>query len=881
MNYKNYMEIKLAHLERDESGEIIAIQSLIDHLMNTAKYAAEIGKDINCYYLSFLVGIAHDVGKCKEAFRERILGLNNKSVNHSSAGAIYLCHKIENIKFWDEIEKRGFREAGLRREILFYVITAHHGLYDAIGQGQNISGKFASRVKDRMESEEDRIALEKEVIPFVEKELEPAINKELGISFDELILRALEELNNIAMKIEGLISDDKGAFVKYRERKVYEGFLTRLLLSILKTADCFDSAQWSSQNKITPLTKNDLSDIFTAYYRATENRAADFAANAGSNSLNKVRTKLSELAQEHALKQSFGISQFEMPTGAGKTEAGLRYGVNNINKFKKGRLIYTAPFLSVVEQSAQSIKDVVASANIKNVTGDEFVLEHHSNVINAGDENNFDETEMDQKLYLPQSYITDYWDAAIVVTTMVQFYNILFAGKAANICRFCKLIDSTIILDEIQSLPVKHIYCFNLMLNFLSYIMKANILLCSATQPPFDHPKLAYPVKYSKEKQVIPSNDKLGKNTIDYSVFERSQVFPAWTPEQNNEYMEFTDVLELLSEQMKWANSALCVLNTKSAVKALFEKTQVYFPNARVVYLTTNLCAAHRLDCIQEMRRELKAIRIDSTTRQPRKLICVTTSLIEAGVDIDFDIVLRSVTGSDSIEQARGRCNREGLLKEGGKVYILRLKEDNTDVKGLKDINERGLVTTLFVKEQVQENNKPLNMKQLTNDFYRKYFLKNTEKMICEVKFRDSTISALDLISNNESKVRAAEYSKGQENFRTKHRLFQAFKTASKVMKLIEQETKSLIVQYKNEKLIEDLMSAIDKYDFAEVKNLLKKLQRFTVNIPKWKDADAQCSFIYKKSNLFNLGIYILQEEYYDAVCGVQIDEVINEAVFF
>ncbi|HHT25542.1 MAG TPA: CRISPR-associated helicase Cas3', partial [Clostridiaceae bacterium] len=757
MNYENHMEIKLAHLERDESGEIIAIQSLIDHLMNTAKYAAEIGKDIDCYYLSFLLGISHDKGKAKGNFQRRIMGLHNKSVNHSSAGAIYLRHKIENIKLWGEIEKRGLREAGLRREILFYVITAHHGLYDTIGQGQNILGNFVSRINDRMGSEEDKIALEEEIIPFVENELEPAINKELGISFDELILRALEELNNITMKIEDLISDDKEAYVKKRERKVYEGFLTRLLLSILKIADCFDSAQWSEKNKITPLTKNDLSDIFTAYHHATENRAANFSENADSNSLNKVRTQLSDLAQEHALEQSFGISQFEMPTGAGKTETGLRYGVNNINKFKKGRLIYTAPFLSVVEQSAQSIKDVVASENIKNISGDEFVLEHHSNVINDEDEHyseeTEDETEIDQKLYLPRSYITDYWDAAIIVTTMVQFYNTLFAGKSANICRFCKLIDSTIILDEIQSLPVKHIYCFNLMLNFLSYIMKANILLCSATQPPFDHKRLDYPIKFSKEKQVIPSNENLGENAIDYSVFERSQVFPAWIPEQNCEYMELTDVLELLSEQMKWANSVLCILNTRAAVKALFEKTQDYFPGAKVVYLTTNLCAAHRLDSIQKMRQELKDMRTESSPKQPRKLICITTSLIEAGVDVDFDIVLRSVTGADSIEQARGRCNREGLLKEGGKVFILCLKEDNTDV-GLKDINERGKITTAFIKKQVQEDNKPLDMKKLTNDFYQKYFLENAKNMIGKIPSLKS--SALELLSTNDSKVKAA-----------------------------------------------------------------------------------------------------------------------------
>ncbi|MGB4610886.1 MAG: CRISPR-associated helicase Cas3' [Saccharofermentanales bacterium] len=886
MSSENNKEIKLAHLERDESGEIIATQSLIDHLMNTAKYAAEIGKDIDCYYLSFLLGVSHDKGKVKENFQKRILGLHNKRVNHSSAGAIYLRHKIESMKFWGEIEKRGLREAGLRREILFYVITAHHGLYDTIGQGQNNPGNFVSRIKDRMESEEDKIALEKEIIPFVENELEPAINKELGISFDELILRALEELNNIAMKIEVLISDDKGAYVKNRERKVYEGFLARLLLSILKTADCFDSAQWSEQNKITPLTKNDLFDIFTAYHRATENRAANYAENADSNLLNKVRTQLSDLAQEHALEQSFGISQFEMPTGAGKTEAGLRYGVNNINNFKKGRLIYTAPFLSVVEQSAQSIKDVVASENIKNISGEEFVLEHHSNVINDEDENYSnerdeieDETEIDQELYLPQSYITDYWDAAIIVTTMVQFYNTLFAGKAANICRFCKLIDSTIVLDEIQSLPVEHIYCFNLMLNFLSYIMKANILLCSATQPPFDHKRLDYPIKFSKEKQVIPSNENLGENAIDYSVFERSQVFPAWAPEQNSEYMELTDVLELLSEQMKWANSALCILNTRAAVKALFEKTQDYFPGAKVIYLTTNLCAAHRLDSIQKMRQDLKAIRTESSTKHPQKLICITTSLIEAGVDIDFDIVLRSVTGADSIEQARGRCNREGLLKEGGKVFMLPLKEDNTNVKGLKDIYDRGLITTAFVKEQVQEDNKPLDMNQLTNDFYQKYFLENTKNMIGKIPSLKS--SALELLSTNDSKVKAAESYANQNKFQSKHRLFQSFRTASQEMKLIEQETKSLIVPYKNEKLIENLIDAIDQFDFAEVKRLLKKLQRYTVNIPKWQQPDAQCSFIYKKSNLFDLGIYILQEEYYDAICGVQIDETINEALFY
>lgn len=865
MNADIYTGIKLAHLMRDEAGEIVAKQPLIEHLINTGRYAAEMGQEINCRSLSFLLGVLHDLGKCKESFQRRILGLDNKNVNHSSAGASYLRLKLEELR--EEIGKRKLDEVCRYREILFYVITAHHGLYDAIGEGQNIQGKFVSRIDDRMALEEDGLALKAEINSFVENELSPAIYEELEISFDELILCALEELKEIVSKIEPLIPINKANNIRIRTRKVYEGFLTRLFLSILKTADCFDSMQFAQEEEITPLRREKLKDVFSGYYSATENRAAKFAAKTGSGPLNKVRTQLSELAQEHALKQTHGISQFEMPTGAGKTEAGLRYAVNNIEKFSKGRLIYMAPFLSIVEQSAQSIKNVV---------GEDFVLEHHSNVVNDKYESNFDEfqdeTKLDEQLYLPLSYVTDYWDAAIIVTTMVQFYNTLFGGRSANICRFCKLIDSTIIIDEVQSLPVKHIYCFNLMLNFLSQIMKANILLCSATQPPFDdESRLDYPIRFSDEKRVVPSNKELeekGKQPIDYSVFERSKVFPAWIYKENDADMEIDDVVALLQEQMEGANSALCILNTKGAVKALFEKVEEKFPEAKVFYLTTNLCAAHRLDRIEEMREVLKSIREEPSIEQ-NKLICITTSLIEAGVDVDFDIVLRSVTGADSIEQACGRCNREGLLRDGGKVFILRLKEDNTDVKALRDIYNRGEITTAFVKKQIKNGLKALNMQQLTEDFYYKYFLENSGEMILKMSTegKEKNTSALELLSTSDAKVQAVGNSEHQREFKRKHKLWQSFRTASEGMKLIDQDTKSIIVPYKNEDLLKELTIAIDSYDFIKVKKTLKKLQRYTVNVYGWKEVISQCHLVYEE-----LGIYILQPENYDMASGIKAD---------
>lgn len=859
MELDNPCGVKLAHTVRDKDGQIIEKQHLIEHLINTGKCAAEIGKEINCFYLSFLLGVLHDLGKCKESFQLRILGLNNKNINHSSAGAMYLREKLHELRA--EIDERDLNEACRYREIMFYVITAHHGVYDTIGEGHNIAGKFISRIDDRMAFKEDECAIEKEIRHFVKKELEPSIFKELNLSFDELVLRALKEMKDIVLKIKLIVPDNAADNIKIRTRKAYEGFLTRLLLSILKASDCFDSMQFANEKKITPLKKEKLKEIFDEYHIATENRAKTFAEKVDISPLYMARTQLSALAKEHALRQKQGVSQFEMPTGAGKTEAGLRYGVSNIEKFDKGRLIYMAPFLSIVEQSAQSIKNVV---------GDEFCLEHHSNIVSdeyeTGYDEVWDETNLDEQLYLPLSYVTDYWDAAIIVTTMVQFYDTLSGGKAANICRFCKLIDSTIIIDEIQSLPVNHIYCFNLMLNFLSQIMNANILLCSATQPPFDDEnRLDYPIRFTSEKKVIPSNEKLKEldmELIEYSVFERSKVFPAWTGIENGEDMELDDVLELLHEQMEWGNSALCILNTKAAVKALFEKVRESFPEAKVFYLTTNLCAAHRLDRINEIRETLKSIRKGDSIKQD-KLICVTTSLIEAGVDVDFDVVLRSVTGADAIEQARGRCNREGLLHEGGRVFILRLKEDNTNVKGLRDIYKRGEITTTFAEKQIEEGKETLNMRELTEEFYNKYFLENSGEMILKMPVNNT--SALELLSTNADRIIALGNPEKQKQFKIKHTLLQSFKTASENMKLITQDTKAVIVPYKNENLLIKLRNAIDSYDYAKVKETLKKLQRYTVNVPKWKEVDMLCDFIDKE-----LGICILQPESYDMTSGIK-----------
>lgn len=856
-----------AHIDRSkDSGEIVKVQSLVDHLIAVALNAAEIGKIVGCYNICLLIGLLHDVGKAAAEFKARIMGKNKKHVDHSTAGAYFLILRIKHVS---RIAIKKHYAMGLKYfELLLYPILAHHGLFDIISKCETLGGKYYSRIDDRLNlSEFKKNEFHEEILPFIENCLEPALKETTGFIIGEIVLSAIGELDTCIKKIQNINSNkvNDGSVYKIRETKLYEGYLTRLFLSILKTADCFDSSQWSADKKITKISQANSADIFAGYYHLTEKQAEYFASKVDESPLNKARVQLSDLAKEHAEVQRSGIAQMDMPTGSGKTITGLRYAIKNINKFRKSRFIYTAPFLSVVEQSAKTIKEII---------GEDFVLEHHSNVVNDESDDVYDtpdETELDKALYLPKSYVQDYWDAPVIVTTMVQLYNTLFGGKAANICRFCKLIDSTIIIDEIQSLPVEHIYCFNTMLNFLSKFMKVNVILCTATQPPLHAKILDYPLYLSDCNQVIPNEMTRKGGPINLTVFERSNVYPMWSS-PDEPAMEADDLIEKISKELEPADSLLCILNKKASVSLIHEKLTERFPEFEIVYLTTNLCAAHRLQKIDKIKEFLKQKRAGSFP--DKKLICVTTSLIEAGVDLDFDIVCRSIAGADSIEQAQGRCNREGLLELGGKVYVFRLKEDNTNVKGLRDIYKRGQITMSFINRAKQINLKedqPIKMRDLTENFYAKYFLENSSEMV--LRLPDLDTNAVDLLSTNDRNM-SAVYEEAK--FRKRHQLLQAFNTAARKMRLIDQDSKSIIVPYKNTELIKELLRSIDNNDMGVVKKVLRKLQRYTVNVPHWRDLSEYCEFTIEEMH-----IYILRTEYYDMVRGMDIKQKENEALLY
>src|SRR5699024_11119862 len=361
-----------------------------------------------------------------------------------------------------------------------------------------------------------------------------------------------------------------------------------------------------------------------------------------------------------------------MPVGSRKTYASLRYSIANSKQFHKSRVFYCTAFLSVLEQIAYLIKDV---------WGDEYVLEHHSNIIEDFEGNGDEEDEKEYQFY---EYLKESWESPVVLTTIVQFSNTMFKHWSSNIRRFSKLINSVIIIDEIQSLPTKVVYNFNLMTNFLTHIMNCNILHCTATQPNFDNrDALKYPCFYG---------DKSEKSSIIRSI-ENSEVFDrvdyySLLGGNLNTVLNTGEILSHIRGQLKDEKSALIVLNTKKAVSNLYNELlkndEIRDLDCEIVYLTTNQCPSHRLEIIEKMKKRLRDLR---DHREQKKLICVSTKLVEAGVDIDFDLVYRSLAGIDSIIQCGGRCNREGKKTSKGKLFIFEYEDEN--LKYLPDLEKQ------------------------------------------------------------------------------------------------------------------------------------------------------------------------------------------------
>lgn len=818
-------------------------QSLDDHLINAAMRAYSLGSSIGIACICLLAALFHDTGKSTRIFQNYIRGKYKGRVTHSTQGAVWVFHHIQAMKS-SNLDPNILHAL---RDSIIYPIMAHHGLMDIVVINDDT---YYSAVRRRLQYSIDNPEEQDEVNKYIEH-LIALIEVKLGLSIEQIFSQAYDETKAIIAKIEQLTSDDPETGEK--ERAFYHGAFIRLILSIIKEADIYDSANAFAPEMQKLYSQEETEQIWLEGLQHVESQANSFEECAKPGTLNAVRCDLSAQSKEKALTSDVGIYRLDLPTGAGKTQTVLRYSLNHAHTHKMQRIVYLAPFLSVLEQNAKAIRSVLDQ--------DQHVLEHHSNIIDSEYKDQYSrESEDDLKQSNPREYLVDSWETPYLLTTLVQFSNTLFSGRSASIRRFSKLTKSMIIMDEIQSLPLKAIYPFNLMTNFLSKIMKATIIHCTATPPYFDHEFVQHPISYGAATKSEKSETNITNIAEeDEHHFDRV-IYKSLLGEDADTRMSVTSLIDHLDEQLSEFNSALIVCNTKKTAQAIYQNlhSSSYY---EVYFLTTDLCAEHRLNIIHKIKERLLESRQVVSPEEADKIVCISTQLIEAGVDLDFDICYRAAAGVDRIVQTAGRCNREGKVHRGY-CYIFWLSEESLtylpEIKATQD----ALIASLYdIKSE------EIDVDELLLNYFNRYYVEHSLAMSYPVKRVGSSI--LEMLSTNTRFVEGVQtvHVRAAKSTTWSTYLRQHFKTAAEAFELIERrDTVPVIVQYKNDDLIEQLYLAEEKNNYIEAKKLLKFFNRHTIQLTR--------AFIEEHSSifipLFDGAILILDKKEYSESQGFQ-----------
>lgn len=387
-------------------------------------------------------------------------------------------------------------------------------------------------------------------------------------------------------------------------------FLVRMLYGALCDADDRETAAFyagTSDRAARDLTPA-MRDAFDAH----------MASMTGSGPVNELRHHVLAHARSSAAEPP-GLFTLTVPTGGGKTLTSLGFGLEHALSHGLRRLIYVIPYTSIVEQTA----DV-----FKNVFSQDAVLEHHSNADWEGE----DEDEAEHRRVLGAS-----WDVPIVVTTAVQFFESLHAARKKRCRKLPKLAQSVVVLDEAQSMPLPLLRPCLAALRELMEGYGASVVLSTATQPALTKAG-GFPAEEALEgaREIAPEPEKL------FAALKRVEV---------RDVGEMEDTA--LADRLRESDQCLCIVDNRTQARSLFDAIRE-LPGA--AHLSTLMVPAHRRAVLKQVHFRLK-------NTLPVRLI--STSLIEAGVDVDFPLVLRAAAGIDSIAQAAGRCNREGRLERG------------------------------------------------------------------------------------------------------------------------------------------------------------------------------------------------------------------------
>lgn len=777
-----------AHIRIDEQGNE-TVQTVEHHCRNCARWASLLaGEDWR--NLAYLAGILHDFGKYTQAFKHYISKasrgerVKKGSVNHTFAGVHFVMER------WHSAEKQSLEN--ITSELLAIAIGGHHGPIDCFDE----LGKdgYAHRINQETALYEEAKA------HFL---VQCASLQEL----DDLFEKAQAEVGKITGQLVADSSDSAEMDFKL-------GLLARRLLSLIIEGDRRDTAEFMT-GKACYSHQNFCGEQWSKQLNFMEEKLRLFPVD---SAIAQARCDISEKCYQ-AASRGKGIYCLNVPTGGGKTLAGLRYSLAAAIEQQKQRIFFVIPLLSVLEQNAAVIRQFISQ--------DMQILEHHSNLI----QENEDTEEMEKR-----DLLTETWDAPIVITTFVQLLNTLFAGKTSCIRRMNALADSIIVIDEVQSVPPKMLSLFTEAMNFLACCCNATVILCSATQPGWEH--LSHPIRFERPRDMIPYDKKIWKTFQRTQLIEKKQAFTV------------DGLADFALCCMQEKNSLLLIANTKKEAKALYEKLSGQ-TDAQIFHLSTGMCMAHRMKTMQEIHHCLQ---------QKQRIICVATQLVEAGVDFSFSCVIRIAAGLDNVVQAAGRCNRNGEYGEICPVYFVRLQGEQ--LNKLKEIRQAQLAALETLEESQTEQN--LLDDAVINRYYARLY-QNTAVNTHDYALPEQNTTLFELLATN-----AAFWSKCRGEKKS-YSMRQAFKTAGKAFQVFDDNTVDVLVPYENgAELISQMQSERGLWDFEYCKMQLAKGKQYAISL-----YDHEIKKLREMGGLVSLWdgkILALGQAFYDNEIGFRIE---------
>lgn len=787
----------IAHVRETDNQ---ARQSLESHLRGVGFLSEQFAEKFGLPRHGKLIGLLHDLGKYSIVFQHYILSATNLlnqdedeeyvdakglkgKIDHSSSGAQVV---------WSALSAQSHK-GQFAGQVLALCIASHHsGLIDclALSDKTAVLDNFARRMNKADSATHLAEALRNANLQLMQEAQ--------ALLTDPGLIDALWNWRNrLAANAPGATAHAKVNSPTLHQQM---GLLVRALFSCLIDADRIDTADFEHPRKAMHRPKGEYRE-WDVLIQRLESHLADLPSGtpveAERPDINMLRQDIS-LNCLKAESRSTGIYTLSVPTGGGKTLSSLRFALHHAKRHGLDRIIYVIPFTSIIDQNAQVLRRIL---ELEGEPKGSVVLEHHSNLT-------------PEQQSWRSKMLSESWDAPVVYTTTVQLLETLFGAGTRGARRMHQLARSVLVFDEVQTLPVNCVHLFNNAMNFLADHCKSTVVLCTATQPllnKVDANKGA--IRLKADSELMPDVRGLFDDLNRVEVINRRKP-GGWT--QN-------EVIDLAFEQVNSAGSCLVIVNTKKAAQTLYELCKGR-PDIKAFHLSTSMCPAHRKKKLEEVIQRLAAA-------PPLPTLCISTQLIEAGVDVDFGSVIRYAAGLDSIAQAAGRCNRHGKRAKGF-VHVVNPRPEDESLTRLPDI-EKGRDIGLGVLNDYQAHpeifgHNPIGPEAMKL-YYERYFFTRTKEMSYAISpkllGRDDTL--LNLLSSNGLAVE--EYKRVHREAPTLH-LRQSFMTGAKAFKAIDTPTQGVIVPYgpEGKELVNDLCAAyLPENEFE----LLRKAQQFSVNV--------------------------------------------------